>query len=42
MEIASNVGGGSLDDPKGPGKFGGDGGIAGSTAGFGGLTEEGT
>ncbi len=42
MEIASNVTGGNLDDVKGPGKFGGDGGNAGTMAGFGGLTEEGT
>ncbi len=42
MEIASSVGGGSLDDIRGPGKLGGDGGNAGTLTGLGGLTEEGT
>ncbi len=42
MEIASNVGGGSLDDARGSGKFGDDSGNPGMMSGLGGLTDEGT
>ncbi len=40
MEIASHVGGGSLDDARGSGKFD-DSGNAGIMSGGAGLTEEG-